>query len=143
MSSRRLEKVSKVIQATISNVIRDDLADPRVKGLISVTRVDVSPDLRNAKIYLSILGIDEKQQQLSLMGINHANGFIRSHLAKKMTMKTCPALIFYLDAGTAIRFETMQILNQISDEIGHRNELESDLERLESLNEEATSHNEK
>ena len=96
MSSRRLEKVSKVIQATISDVIRDGLADPRVKGLISVTRVDVSPDLRNAKIYLSILGVDEKQQQLSLMGINHANGFIRSHLAKKMTMKTCPALIFYL-----------------------------------------------
>jgi ribosome-binding factor A len=143
MSSRRLEKVSKVIRSAVSDIIRDDISDPRVNGLISVTHVDVSADLRNAKITLGIQGVDERGQQLCLMGINHASGFIRSQLASQMTMKTCPALIFYLDTSAAARFETMQLLNQISEEFADRAETDKPPDNTESPSEESKNHYEK
>ncbi len=115
MSSRRLEKVARVIQATVSRVIQHDISDPRVQGLISVTRVEASADLRNANVYLSILGIDDAAQQLCLAGITHAGGYIRSQLAREMPMKTCPALAFHLDVDLKERLKTMEILEHLSE----------------------------
>ena len=126
MASRRLEKVSKMIRSTISEVIREHISDPRVKGMISVTRVDPAPDLRSAKVYLSILGVDETQEQLSFKGIQSASGYIRTCLSQRMTMKMCPALDFYLDKGLKKSFETMQLINQVSQEISDRDRLAQD-----------------
>ncbi|MCP4712761.1 MAG: 30S ribosome-binding factor RbfA, partial [Planctomycetes bacterium] len=97
MASHRLEKVARSIQATVGDVIQSQLSDPRIKGMISVTRVDPAPDLRSARVYISILGVDEKQQQLSLRGIEHARGHIQHLLAKRVTFKMCPTLQFFLD----------------------------------------------
>ena len=116
MSSRRLEKVSKVIRGTVSEVIQNHLSDPRVRGLISVTRVDASPDLRSARVYLSILGVPDKQQELSLEGIQNASGYIRTRLARHLTMKTCPALTFCLDDSLKESIETTVIIQQVSEE---------------------------
>jgi len=114
MVNRRQEKVKRTIRSTVSEVIRSGLWDPRVKGIITVTHVETSADLRKAKIYLSISGTDVNQQELSLRGIRHARGFIQSQLAKNLAMRSCPTLDFLLDESLKKGFETMRILDQIS-----------------------------
>ncbi len=116
MATRRLEKVSRAIRTAVSEVIQNRLSDPRVQGLVTVTRVEPTPDLRTAKVYLSILGVNEQQQQLSLKGIKHAHGYVQSYLASQLTMKTCPSLRFYLDDSLKKSFAVAQLLSQVEAE---------------------------
>ena len=116
MASHRLEKVARSIQETVGEVIQNHLSDPRIKGLISVTRVDPAPDLRSARVYISILGVDERQQQLSLHGIEHARGHIQHLLARRVAFKMCPTLQFYLDESLKKGFKIIQLLDELSSE---------------------------
>ena len=97
MPAHRREKIARTIQAVVSEAIVYHLSDPRIKGLVTVTRVEPSPDLRWAKVYLSVLGEDETQRLLSWRGIQHAHSFVQSYLADRLSMKHCPSLRFYLD----------------------------------------------
>ena len=114
MSSRRLEKISKLIRTAVSEVIQQDMSDPRIRGLVSVTRVEAAADLRSAKVYLSILGVTEKEQELTLKGIRHAGGFIQGQLARSLATRTCPTLQFYLDDSLKKGFEITHLLDQIA-----------------------------
>jgi len=114
--SRRLEKITRTIRDTVSEVIQNQLADPRIQGMISVTRVAVAADLSTARVYLSILGVEQKQQQLSTEAIQHAAGFIQSRLAGVLQTRSCPVLHFFLDDSLKKGFEVIQLLNQLSTE---------------------------
>jgi ribosome-binding factor A len=116
MATRRLEKVSRAIRTAVSEVIQNHLSDPRIQGLVTVTRVEPTPDLRTAKVFLSILGVNEQQQELSLKGIKHAHGYVQSYLAGQLTMKTCPSLRFYLDDSLKKSFAITQLLDQVTAE---------------------------
>lgn len=120
MTTRRVEKVSRAIRAAVSEAIQHRLSDPRIQGLISVTRVEPSPDLRTARVYLSILGVDEKQQELGLSGIRHAHGYIQSYLAEQLTMKLCPALHFELDSSFKKGLAISRILDDLASERAER-----------------------
>lgn len=126
MASRRVEKVSRTIQDVVSDVVNNHISDPRVKGMISVTRVDSSPNLRNAKVYLSVLGVTETEERLCIAGIQSASGYIRTCLAQRLTMKMCPSLDFIQDDSLKKSFETMQLLNQVSEEIALSDALDED-----------------
>jgi len=117
--SRRLEKVSRTIRDTVSEVIQNQLSDPRIRGLISVTRVKVAADFSTAHIYLSIIGIDTKQQQLSTQAIQHAAGFIQSRLASVLSTRSCPILNFTLDDSLKKGSEVLNIINQLAAENVH------------------------
>ena len=117
--SRRLEKVSRTIRDTVSEVIQSQLSDPRIRGLISVTRVKVAADFGTAHIYLSIIGIDTKQQQLSTQAIQHAAGFIQSRLASVLSTRSCPILNFTLDDSLKKGSEVLNIINQLAAENVH------------------------
>ena len=114
--SRRLEKVARTLQATVGEVIQGHLSDPRIRGLISVTRVEPAPDLRSCRVYLSVLGVDEKQQELSLRGIRHARGHIQHLLARRISFKTCPTLDFYLDDSLKKGYQMVRLLDQVAAE---------------------------
>lgn len=116
MAGKRLEKVSKIIRSTISDVIQNDLSDPRVRGMVSVTRVELAADLRSGRVYLSILGLDETGSQLCFKGIEHAKGYIQSRLASNLTMKSCPVLSFYLDDSLKKGFKMLQLLDEVAAE---------------------------
>ena len=116
MASYRLEKVARSIQTLVGEVIQNQLSDPRIKGLISVTRVEPAADLRSARVYISFLGVDEQQKQLSFRGIEHARGRIQHLLAKQWTLRTCPTLQFYLDESIKKEFEMIQLLDRLSAE---------------------------
>ena len=130
MVARRLERVSRLIRSTVSEIIQHELSDPRVSGMISVTRVESSPDLRTAKVYLTISGVSDEKAELSLRGIRHASGFVRTRLASRLAMKSCPALKIYLDKQTKIGIETVDIIDGLFDEEKENSESMDDDDEL-------------
>jgi len=114
--SRRLEKVTRFLQQEVSDVIRNKVSDPRIRGLLTVTRVEVAADLRSAKIFLSILGVDDTQQKLTIKAIEHAAGHIQSCMAGRLTMRTCPTLSFFLDDSLKKGFQIIRLIDQLAAE---------------------------
>lgn len=96
MSVRRVQRINELIREEISELLRREIKDPRITGIISVTEVDTSPDLRNAKIYVSIMGSEEEKQQAE-QGLIAASGFIRHELGERVTLRRLPELHFKRD----------------------------------------------
>jgi ribosome-binding factor A len=97
MSSRRTAKVAEAIREVVSTTILFGIKDPRVKN-VTVLSIEVSPDLKYAKVNVSVMG-DEKVQSLSMHGLNSARGFIQSQIADRLQMRYTPILKFVLDEG--------------------------------------------
>jgi ribosome-binding factor A len=95
MTSGRMRRVDEVVRAVLSDAIAKDLQDPRV-GFVTVTAVKTSPDLRHARVYVSILG-DEPTRAEGLVGLRSATGFLQAHVASELTLKHTPALTFEYD----------------------------------------------
>jgi ribosome-binding factor A len=89
--------VAEEIKRELSLMIRDEMKDPRVKGLISVTHVEVTNDLRYAKVYISILSANQEEQNQTLQALEGAGGYLRSELAKRLQLRYTPELIFKFD----------------------------------------------
>jgi len=94
MIPNRLKRVSHLIKRTVSDIIRDEMKDPRI-GFVSVTDVEVSPDLRAAKVFISVM--DVGQRELTINSLNNAAGFIHGRVKEKITIKRIPSLCFVLD----------------------------------------------
>lgn len=92
MATRRQEKVARVVKEAVSDAIAHRLSDPRIEGFVSVTRVEMSPDLRNAYAYISIFGKNEVSQKKTFTAITHAKSRIQSMVADKLQRKFCPVL---------------------------------------------------
>lgn len=112
MASVRIEKVQQLIKEAASEIIHRELKDPRV-GFVTITKVDVSSDLKNAKLYVSILGSD-KQIADSLKGLNHSIKFIRGELAKKITLKFMPNIKFFLDTSLEYSAHIQKLLIDVN-----------------------------
>lgn len=111
--SRRTARVGDLLRAEISEVIRRDLADPRI-GLVAVTAVEVSPDLTHARVQLSVLGSDA-ERQASVAAVSRASGFIRRQLGRRLRLRVTPELAFELDRGA----EYSQRISDLLEELGH------------------------
>ena len=98
-SSRRPEQVGETIRQVVADVlIRGEVRDPRVTGLLTVTRVDVSPDRSHATIFVMSQG-EEEDRVRAIEGLRNAAGFFRSRVARVLTSRTVPDLHFELDRG--------------------------------------------
>ncbi len=91
----RSERVEGQLRKEISKILLEDLKDPRI-GFVTITRIDLTGDLRYARIYFSILG-DDKAKEEGLKGIKSAIGFIRKLIAERMKLRYVPELYFKLD----------------------------------------------
>jgi ribosome-binding factor A len=111
MSSRRVEKAAEAIRGVVSMAILAELKDPRIRD-VTVTYVEVSPDLRHAKVHVSVMG-DETRQNLSLRGLQSAAGFLQSKIAERIEIRYTPKLIFLLDQGVKRSIAVAQILQQV------------------------------
>ncbi len=116
MPSRRQEKVARVIRESVSDTITNRLSDPRIKGFVSVTKVDISPDLRNATVYLSIMAESDKVRNRTFKAIEHAERHIQTVLGHKMTSKYCPHLHFKEDAELKKTMETLRLIDEAKKE---------------------------
>jgi ribosome-binding factor A len=117
MATRRQEKVARVVKEGVSDAIAHHLSDPRIEGFVSVTRVEMAADLRNADVYVSIFGKDESAQNKTFAAILHAKSRIQSLVAGKMQSKFCPVLHFYSDEKFKKTLETMKLIDQAVSEL--------------------------
>jgi ribosome-binding factor A len=95
MARGRMRRVDEALRAVLSDAIATDLKDPRV-GFVTVTGVKTSPDLRHARVYVSVLG-DDATREASLEGLRSAHGFLQGTLASQLKLKHTPTLTFEYD----------------------------------------------
>jgi ribosome-binding factor A len=111
MHSRRTAKIAEAIREVVSTTILFGLKDPRIKN-VTVISVEVSRDVRSAKVYVSVLG-DEKAQALCLHGLNSARGYLQSKVADRVQTRYTPVLTFVLDEGVKKSIEASRILREV------------------------------
>ena len=116
MATRRQEKVARIVKEAVSDAIAHHLNDPRISGLVSVTKVDMTADLRNADVYISVFGSDEAGQNRVFGAITHAKSRIQSLLASQIQSKFCPVLHFYKDEKFKKTLETLNLIDQAAKE---------------------------
>jgi ribosome-binding factor A len=95
MATARMRRVNEVIRQVLGDVITTELKDPRV-GFVTVTDVDTSPDLRTARVYVSVLGGEPEREQ-ALAGLHSSHGFLQGKIAAELRMKRTPTLTFHYD----------------------------------------------
>ena len=110
--SRRTERLGEEVREEVAQLIAGELKDPRI-GFVTVTRVEVTPDLRTARVYVGVLGT-EKQKQASLAGLRQAAGFLRRALGQSLRLRYTPELVFTYDEGLEASDRVAQLLAEIS-----------------------------
>src|SRR6476661_3485419 len=111
MTSRRTQKAAEAIREVVSMSIIADLRDPRIEG-VTVTYVEVSPDMRQAKVHVSIMG-DETKQRLCLHGLQNAAGYLQSRISERIDTRYTPRLRFELDLGVKKSLAISQMLDEL------------------------------
>lgn len=115
MSSLRQQRVADFLRDEISEIIRREMRDPRL-GFVSITRVEVSPDLRYAKVFASIYGTDE-EREATIRALNGAAGFIRRLLKPRMRTRHIPELSFRLDRSMEYAEQVTRTLNLLREQL--------------------------
>ncbi len=123
MSTRRQQQVSEFLREEISDIMLRELNDPRL-GFVSLTRVEVSPDLRVARVFVSVLGSDEEFQN-AVKALNGASGFIRHLLKPRMRVRHIPELTFLADHSMRHAEEIARTLRAIREEDEDRGDSDS------------------
>ena len=116
MPTRRQEKVARVVKEAVSEAIANHLNDPRITGFVSVTKVDMSPDLRNADVYLSVFAGTDGAKNQGFLAIDHARRRIQAFVADALSSKFCPVLRFHRDEQFQKTLETMRLIDQAMSE---------------------------
>ncbi|HYR91691.1 MAG TPA: 30S ribosome-binding factor RbfA [Terriglobia bacterium] len=116
MHGRRIDRIEEQLRIELSEVIEREIQDPRI-GLVTVTRVKVSPDLRHARVFVTVLG-GEDERKKTIEGLRSAAGFIRRSLSQRLHhLKRCPELTFGYDESVEKDIRIEELLDQIkSDE---------------------------
>jgi ribosome-binding factor A len=110
--TRRTRQVGEFLREELTDIIRREVKDPRI-GFMSVTRVDVTPDLRHAAVYISVLGTDDEREE-TLKALRSASGFIRHHLKPRLRMRQIPELEFRDDRSMEHAEQIARTLREIS-----------------------------
>lgn len=111
MSSRRVLKAAEAIREVVGMAILADLKDPRIDG-VTVTRVEVSPDMRQAKVHVSIMG-DDARQRVCLHGLQSAAGYLQQKIAKRIDTRYTPRVMFELDMGVKKSIAVARLLDDV------------------------------
>jgi ribosome-binding factor A len=95
--TERMRRINEVMRKVLGGAILRDLEDPRI-GFVTVTAVDTSPDLRSARVYVSVLG-DEGEREATLVALRSSHGLLQAAVAREIRMKRTPTLTFHYDEG--------------------------------------------
>ena len=108
-------RVNGEVHRVLAEIIRSEMKDPRINPMTSVVTVEVAPDLKTCKAWISVLG-DEESQKDTLAGLKSAEGYIRSLLAKKINMRNTPEIKFILDQSIAYGVSMTKKIDDINRE---------------------------
>ena len=113
--SRRVVRINGLLREEISRLLSREIKDPRLSGLLTITQVRTSSDLRNAKVYLSVLGNDEANTT-ALQGIQSAATFLRKQLRERLRLKYVPFLTFEIDDSMETSDHIFRLMDQARQE---------------------------
>lgn len=114
MTSQRHERVQEALRQEISLILQNEIKDPRI-GFITVTNVELTGDLRYARVYFSILG-EAKDKKLAIKGLNSAKGYIKGLLSEKLKLRFIPEIVFVIDDSYERTQKIYDILDKIKKE---------------------------
>jgi ribosome-binding factor A len=110
----RQEKLGELIAVELSDLLRTRMKDPRI-GFASITHVEVSGDFRHAKIFVSVMGSEEEQND-TMRALKHATGFLRHELAGRLVLRYMPELVFKLDTSIVQGARILELINKSEQE---------------------------
>ncbi|MCL6472518.1 MAG: 30S ribosome-binding factor RbfA [Firmicutes bacterium] len=111
MQTARAQRVGELIKKELSDIIKREIKDPRI-GFVTITGVDVSPDLRHADIFISVLG-SRKAKEATLEGLQSSSGFLRKELSKRIRTKHFPELKFAFDPSIEAGMRIEKIIKKL------------------------------
>ena len=118
-------RVNEEVMRELSNIIRGEIKDPRIHPMTSVVAVEVAPDLKTAKAYISVLG-NEKAQQDTIAGLRSAEGFIRRALAKSINLRNTPQITFVLDQSIEYGIAMSKKIDEVTKKDNESNGVEEE-----------------
>lgn len=120
--SMRTTRVNELLRAELAELLLREVKDPRVgRGLVTITEVQVSPDLRRAVVYVSHFGTDEERRE-ALEGLQHSAPFLHRELVHRLTMRNVPELVFRFDPSIERGARLAELIQQVRAERGETNE---------------------
>jgi ribosome-binding factor A len=111
--TRRIERLNSVIQQEISQLLREQVNDPRLTSLISITKVSTSSDLRQTKVFISTFGDNVDKKEI-LQGFTAASGFLRRQLANRLQLRHMPELSFHFDDSIEHAAEVLKLIDEVA-----------------------------
>lgn len=115
-NSLKNSRINGEVQRELAQIIRGEIKDPRINPLTSVVSVEVAPDLKNCKAFISVLG-DQKSVDDTLAGLNSAIGFIKSRLAKTINLRNTPDIHFIMDQSIAYGVEMSKKIEEVTKDL--------------------------
>ena len=126
MATHKQAKLARVLKEAVSDAVLNHLSDPRIEGFISVTRVEMSSNLRDANIYFSIFGGDESVINKTFAAIEHSKSRIQSLMAKRIHRRFCPSIHFYIDEPFKKTIETINLIEKAAKEFRDKEGIEEE-----------------
>lgn len=114
-NSMKNMRINEEVHRELSNIIRSAIKDPRINPMTSVVAVEVAPDLKSAKAYISVLG-DEKSQKDTLAGLTSAEGYIRRELAKSVNLRNTPQIRFIMDQSIEYGVNMSKMIDDVCEQ---------------------------
>ena len=105
-------RINSEVMKEHANIIRGEIKDPLIAKMTCVTDVEVAPDLKSCKLYISVLGDDEKRKE-TLAGLKSAEGYIKHQLAERLNLRNTPALTFIADTSTEYGIKMNKLIDEI------------------------------
>ena len=116
MANYRGGRINEEYKREISNLIQNEIKDPRITAMISVTDVQVTKDLRYAKVYVSIFSKDDEEKKSNLEALKRSSGFVRKAVGQKVNLRHTPEIIFELDDSINYGMHMDELIQRISKE---------------------------
>lgn len=118
-------RINVEVQKELSTLINREIKDPRINPMTSVVSVEVAPDLKTAKVYISVLG-DEESKQATLKGLKSAASYMRGQLARSLNMRNTPELTFVIDNSIEYGVNMSKLIDEVTKNISDSEESEDE-----------------
>ena len=115
MANYRGGRINEEVKREVSNIIRNEIKDPRLTAMVSVTDVKVTKDLRYAKVFVSIFGKDEEEKNNTFLALKNASGYIRREIGQRINLRYNPQMIFQLDDSINYGMHIEQLIAKVKD----------------------------
>ena len=115
MANYRGGRINEEVRKEISVIIRDEIKDPRMTAMVSVTAVKVSKDLKYAKVFVSIFGKNEEEKNETFAALKSASGYVRREVGQRINLRNTPQIIFELDDSISYSMRIEELIEKVKD----------------------------